>query len=113
MEHLERKKFADLIISEIEKVENQIKSLKSITRPIAPDDSIGRLSRMEAINEKSVNEANLRKAEIRLQQLQSAQKRVQTEEYGFCVECAEEIPQKRLQLLPESLFCIQCQGKRT
>lgn len=112
MESERRNHFAQRIQEEIVKVDEQVDSLKELTKPIAPDDSIGRLSRMEAIGEKSVNEANLRQLQIRLTQLKSAEQRVQSEDYGLCKECEEEINEKRLELLPESLFCIQCQSKR-
>ena len=32
-----------------------IDAYKGLTQPIAPDDAIGRLTRMEAINSKSIN----------------------------------------------------------
>jgi DnaK suppressor protein len=112
MEESQRKKFADLINQHISSVQESIESLKQLTQPISPDNAIGRLSRLEAIGEKSVNEANLRKAELRLKLLGEAAKRVQTEDYGICQRCEEEIPVKRLEILPESAVCINClQGK--
>ena len=47
-----------------------IDAYKGLTQPIAPDDSIGRLTRMEAINSKSINEAALRKARNKLTRLE-------------------------------------------
>ena len=49
-----------------------IDAYKGLTQPIAPDDSIGRLTRMEAINSKSINEAALRKARNKLSRLERA-----------------------------------------
>jgi len=39
-----------LIHKQITNVERKIKSLKDLTQAIAPDDAIGRISRMDAIN---------------------------------------------------------------
>ncbi len=33
------------------------------------------------------------------------------EEYGLCEECEEEIPLKRLQLMPHASLCAECQAK--
>ena len=54
------------ILDEISKTEKSIKEFKEVTKPIAPDVAIGRVSRMDAINNKSVAEAGLRQAQIKL-----------------------------------------------
>ena len=51
------------------KVKEEIKRLEEMTKPISPDNAIGRLSRMEAIGEKSVNDAALRNAKFRVTKL--------------------------------------------
>ncbi len=60
------------IEAEAIKLKTQIEELKEEVKPIAPENAIGRLSRMDAINNRSVNEAALRKAEIRLNALEEA-----------------------------------------
>ena len=104
----QREKFVQLVDEHIAQVKESVASLKKLTQPISPDNAIGRVSRMEAIGEKSVNEANLRKAELRLKLLVEAAKRVQTEEYGICQRCEEDIQLKRLEILPESAVCMSC-----
>ncbi len=54
--------------------------LEDVTQPIAPSVAIGRLTRMEAIGEKSVNEARHAKVKQRLERLKNA---VQRMENGF------------------------------
>lgn len=54
-----------IILEEIEKTELQVERLERVTKPVEPDEAIGRLTRMEAIGSKSVNEAALRQAEDR------------------------------------------------
>ncbi|MGM0564981.1 MAG: TraR/DksA family transcriptional regulator [Pseudomonadota bacterium] len=87
---------------------DDIESLKEKTAPIAPDVSLGRLSRMEAINEKGVLEANLRSAENRLLALKRALARSDEEDFGECEECGETIPQGRLLLIPHTRYCVHC-----
>ena len=61
-----------IIKQEIEKTEHAILNYKELTKPIAPENAIGRVSRMDAINNKSVNVSALNKAEIKLKNLQVA-----------------------------------------
>jgi len=96
------------IIEEIESLKVNIESLKEMSKPVAPDVSIGRLTRMEAINAKSINDANLRSSQNRLSRLQSALNRIDDAHFGICIECEEPIPVKRLMILPESLKCVEC-----
>jgi DnaK suppressor protein len=52
-----------IILDEISKTKLLVKEYEELTKPIAPDVAIGRISRMDAINNKSVTEAALRQAE--------------------------------------------------
>ena len=65
MNENKRKYFSQLILDHIDNVKTDIENLKELVKPISPDNAIGRLSRMEALNEKSVNQANLDKAQKR------------------------------------------------
>ena len=42
----------------IEKFEKEMAQMEDATKPISPENSIGRVSRMDAINNKSVMEAS-------------------------------------------------------
>lgn len=97
---------------EIEETRETIFSLKSVSKPVEPDVAIGRLTRMEAIQSKSINEASLKKAEQRLKALETALRRIDTDpDFGYCEECDEEIPVKRLLIKPEARFCVKCQTR--
>ena len=90
-------------------LEETIASLKTLTKPIPPDDSIGRLTRMEAINSKSINEAALAAARLKQSKLTEALKRIDDDpDFGLCLECEEPIPVARLLLLPETTHCVKC-----
>lgn len=96
------------IISEIEKTQKDIDTLKELTKPIAPDNAVGRLSRMEAINAKSVNEATLASAKTKMGKLKWALSHIKEPEFGVCFECGEPIPIGRILLMPESTMCVAC-----
>jgi DnaK suppressor protein len=104
----ERKHFIELVLDKVAQVTETIAEFEELTRPIAPDDSIGRISRMDAINNKSVNDAALRKAKTRLAGLQRILERKDHDDLGICDRCKQEIPMGRLLLVPESTKCVNC-----
>lgn len=96
------------ILDEITKTKKLIAEYKEISKPVAPDDAIGRISRMDAINNKSVTEAALRQAEKKLQNLKRVMSRVGTRDFGICIKCGKPIPAARIIYRPESLTCVEC-----
>ncbi len=72
MEAKSREEVQLMIESEIARTEKSITNYEKLTKPIAPDNSIGRVSRMDAINNKSVNEAALYTAIQKLEGLKAA-----------------------------------------
>ncbi len=114
MEETDRARLKAKIVADLAALSKEIASLKEQTKPIPPDNAIGRLTRMEAIQAKSVAEAVLNTAQIRQSKLESALGRIDSgeDDYGVCIDCEEDIPLKRLELMPESLKCVHCADKR-
>lgn len=102
------KEIAKIIKKELKETENSILVLKELTKPIAPDSAIGRVSRMDSINNKSINDAVLRKAEIKLSGLKYALNRINDDDFGLCARCEQPIPLGRIMLVPHSRFCAHC-----
>jgi DnaK suppressor protein len=96
------------ILEEILKTEKSIKEYKDMVKPIAPDVAIGRISRMDAINNKSVMEASLRQAEDKLKNLNKVLSQIGSKEFGICMKCKQPIPVGRILIRPESLYCVNC-----
>lgn len=96
------------ILEEIAKTEKQIEDYEALTQPIAPNDAIGRVSRMDAINNKSVNEASLRQAKNKLVNLKRVLDKFGTDDFGICLNCKQPIPVGRILIRPESLLCVNC-----
>ena len=96
----------------IGELEDTVCKLTEASRPVAPDNAIGRLTRMEAINAKAVSEASLANARGRLSKLKGALSRLDSGDgaFGICRECEESIPEGRIRLMPESVLCVQCAG---
>lgn len=96
------------ILSEIESTREQIAELEELTQPIAADNAIGRISRMEAINNKSVNEHLLAMTRFKLNKLETSLNSIDKADYGICSSCKEPIPLGRLMMLPEAVRCVNC-----
>jgi DnaK suppressor protein len=96
------------LLDAISKTEKLIEEYRDLTKPISPDCAIGRVSRMDAINNKSVTEAALRQAENKLKGLKHVLSLYGTEDFGKCVKCKAEIPAGRILFRPESLYCVNC-----
>lgn len=104
----EKTKLKALIETKIERLTNQIIDLKELTQPIEPDCAIGRVSRMDAINNKSINESGLRKKQEQINGLKHALSIFDQEEFSRCSVCNDEIPIGRLFIMPESRKCVRC-----
>ena len=94
--------------AEIKSTKQKISDYTELCKPIAPENAIGRVSRMDAINNKSVVEAALREAKQKLQQLLVMQTKTENEDFGICVKCKQEITFRRLLIRPHSKFCVNC-----
>jgi len=101
-------KLKQVLLDEISKTELLVKEYQELTKPIAPDVAIGRISRMDAINNKSVAEAALRQAEEKLRNLQRVSSKIDDKDFGICLKCHKPIPLGRILIRPESLDCVNC-----
>ncbi len=99
------------INGEIARLENSLTGLEESSKPVEPDNAIGRLSRMEAINAKSISENSLINMKNRIGKLKVALTKLSNSDFGICTECGEPIPMGRLVLVPESPVCVNCAGR--
>lgn len=103
-----RQRIKELIASSLLDVDGMAKN----TQPIKPENSLGRISRMDAINNKSVAEAALRNKRKKLSKLRMALANIDKEDFGFCSACHNPIQQGRLIFMPESTECVRCASRR-
>lgn len=111
MDERQKSELKAKIISELETLKADLENLRNAVKPIAPDNAIGRISRMEAINAKSVNEKALANARNRKSRLETALDKIDDPDFGLCVICDEDIPIGRLMLMPEVSTCVRCAEK--
>jgi len=108
MDNKQKVKLKENIQEKLIAIKEDIASYELLTKPVSPDNAIGRLTRMEAINSKSINEAALRKARDTRSQLERALAKIDAPDFGLCRECDEPIPSARLMILPETDLCVKC-----
>ena len=108
MENKEKAALKASIEEKMTAAKEDIAAFTALSKPVAPDNAIGRLTRMEAINSKSINEAALSKAQDRLVKLKRALKKIEEPDFGLCRECEQPIPSARLMILPETDLCVAC-----
>ena len=104
----QREELHGIIQQKMIAIQSEIQELKELTKPIAPDCSIGRVSRMDAINNKAINDAALREKIKMLARLERTLERISDANFGRCQKCGNEIPFGRLEYLPHTTRCVQC-----
>jgi len=107
---IDKKEISDFINKEIKQTQAYIENLKELTKPIEPDCAIGRVSRMDTINNKAINDAALQQSKIKLSALKNALERIDDKDFGICNRCKNPIPVGRIMLMPHSRLCARCVG---
>ncbi len=74
--------------------------------------SVGRLSRMDALQGQAMSRERGRRRTLELQKIAAALQRIETGDYGYCLACDEPIAPQRLSLDPAVTLCIECASAR-
>ncbi len=104
----ERNDLKEYIETSIHTLKEQIAILEEKVKPIAPDCSLGRLTRLEAMGEQHVNNKIMDESKLRLARLTNALLRIDKPMFGICIECEEPISIGRMRIRPESVRCVEC-----
>ena len=75
---------------------------------ILDQQSVGRFSRMDAIQQQNMNIASETNRKKRIIHIEATLKRIHENDFGFCISCGLEISVKRLEIDPTVLKCIEC-----
>ncbi|MDT8398274.1 MAG: TraR/DksA family transcriptional regulator [Pseudomonadales bacterium] len=77
---------------------------------VLDQSKVGRLSRMDAMQQQQMAKSNLVKTTNRLRRVNRALAKVESGDFGYCEECGENIAPARLQVQPEAPLCLACQS---
>jgi DnaK suppressor protein len=70
--------------------------------------SVGRLSRMDALQQQAMSKATQERRQVTRQRILAALQRVKDDEFGYCMNCGEDIPERRLDIDPTAVSCVFC-----
>ncbi|MGB5811469.1 MAG: TraR/DksA C4-type zinc finger protein [Polyangiales bacterium] len=98
------------LVKLVAELEETLRANADTAVPVVLDQSsVGRLSRMDAMQQQAMAKATRQKAQLRLSQCKAALSAFERDEYGVCRKCEEPIGYPRLQAKPEAPFCLGCQ----
>ena len=101
--------FHALVMAEISDLEQSDAGTEQDRAPIVLDQqSVGRLSRMDALQKQAMDAASHQRRTQRIRLLKGALARLEDGEYGFCETCGEAIAEARLVADPAARMCIGC-----
>ena len=95
-----------------QRLEQRLKAITAGQKPIEPvvldQARVGRLSRMDAMQQQAIAQAAARLTAMEERRIRTAFGRMASGDYGYCSQCEEEIAEGRLRVDPSALTCIAC-----
>lgn len=74
-------------------------------------DAVGRLSRMDALQQQAMAQAEGRRRDAERSRIRAALARLDEGEWGWCVTCGEQVAQGRMRNDPSVASCVSCAGQ--
>ena len=90
----------------------QLSLAREGAKPVDLDNPIGRVSRIDAIQQQQMAAANRRNLQLRARLVEQALSAFERAEYGDCRSCEEPIGYGRLKAKPETPLCLNCASAR-
>lgn len=104
-----RARYAARIAAEIASLAAATDDTRADRAPVDLDQtSVGRLSRMDAMQQQAMAAATEARRQARLRALRAAEVRLAGTEFGWCEDCGEPIAPRRLDLDPTLTRCVSC-----
>lgn len=97
------------LLRALNRLERSIKISGTNARPLELEqDTVGRLSRIDAIQNQGLAQSLQAREQVQLANLLDALRRIEVGEYGACTACGTGIPFERLVVFPETRTCAAC-----
>ena len=101
--------FRDLLHAAAAQIaEAEVKSADERAPVELDQQMVGRLSRMDALQVQAMAKETSRRRSAEIKRINAALARIDEGEFGYCLECGEEIAMRRLELDPAAPLCINC-----
>ena len=102
-----------LLLERRSELEDLLGNNDASTKPVTLDQqSVGRVSRVDAIQQQQMALANQQQAAELLKRIEFALRRIDDGSYGYCLDCGEPVAAARLRAQPWAGLCIDCQSAR-
>lgn len=86
-----------------------VESAKKSAKPVELDQqSVGRVSRIDAIQQQQLSLNSLKRQQMQLNQVRQALMKIDSDDFGLCGVCEEQISESRLLARPEHNLCLPC-----
>ncbi len=104
-------KFRALLEERQAELAQLMSSAADSSAPVELDQQVqGRLSRIDALQGQEMAIATAERRKLEIAQINAALKRIDKDDFGYCVVCGEEIAEKRLEINPAIARCVDCAG---
>jgi DnaK suppressor protein len=90
------------------RLERSMKSNGNGRPPELDQSAVGRLSRIEALQNQGMTQNLQERERLQLEQVMDALKRLEAGTFGYCTDCRGPIRFDRLLVFPEALNCTSC-----
>jgi DnaK suppressor protein len=101
--------FHTKLLAEQQKLQQETVQAQQSSATVALDQqSVGRLSRMDAMQAQAMAQELARRRARQLVEIAAALKRLETGDYGYCQACDEVIGAARLGINPACRYCLNC-----
>ena len=100
--------FKQRLIEKKSEIKTLLELSQDASSPVKLDQtSVGRLSRMDAMQAQAMAQETQRRRHAEVQKIEAALRRIEEGEYGYCLKTGEEIPVQRLELDPAAATIVQ------
>jgi DnaK suppressor protein len=114
MEEAELKAIRLRLVAQREELRQMAAASEESRKPVELDQTtVGRLSRMDAMQLQAMALEAERRRVAELKRIDAALRRIEEGEYGYCTSCGDEIPAKRLEIDLTIPNCVKCAAERS
>lgn len=112
MQPEDQQRYRPILAARLAALEIELHALDDESQAIPPDASIGRLSRLDAMQHQQMALAGKRRLEEERARLHEAERRILQGTYGRCLLCGQDIAEIRLEHQPDAVSCVPCMNRR-
>jgi len=111
--HTDLQKFKQLLELQRNELMSSQQKAQSSTQTVELDQSsVGRVSRVDALQSQSMAVETTRLRQQQIRKISTALALIESGDYGYCSICDDEIDPRRLEIDPASIMCVPCASKQ-